>query len=139
MFAWTLCYIVVLLGLSFYGLHRYFVIYLYFRYRKQNLKPRSRFSELPVVTVQLPIFNERYVLERLLQAVSRIDYPKEKLQIQVLDDSTDETRDIAIRETERMRQAGFDAVCLRREGRVGFKAGALDAVMLCLLWDGDRR
>ena len=72
-------------------------------------------------------FNERYVLERLLRAVSRIDYPKEKLQIQVLDDSTDETRDIAVRETERLRQAGFDAVCLRREGRVGFKAGALDA------------
>jgi cellulose synthase/poly-beta-1,6-N-acetylglucosamine synthase-like glycosyltransferase len=125
-FAWTLCYIVVLLGLSFYGLHRYFIIYLYFRHRKQNLKPESHFAELPVVTVQLPIYNERYVLERLLHAVSLIDYPKEKLQIQILDDSTDETRDIAVRETERLRQAGFDAVCLQRAERVGFKAGALD-------------
>ena len=102
MLAWTLCYIVVLLGLSFYGLHRYFIIYLYFRYRKRNLKPQTRYTELPMVTVQLPIFNERYVLERLLRAVSRIDYPREKLQIQVLDDSTDETRDIAVRETERL-------------------------------------
>src|ERR1700746_3046144 len=125
-FAWTLCYIVVLLGLSFYGLHRYFIIFLYFRHRKQNVKPQSRFAELPVVTVQLPIYNERYVLERLLRAVSLIDYPKEKLEIQVLDDSTDETSGIAMRETERLRQAGFDAVCLRRDGRLGFKAGALD-------------
>src|ERR1700741_3007932 len=125
-FAWTLCYIVVLLGLSFYGVHRYFIFYLYFWHRKQNLKPESHFAELPVVTVQLPIYNERYVLERLLHAVSLIDYPKEKLQIQILDDSTDETRDIAVRETERLRQAGFDAVCLQRAERVGFKAGALD-------------
>jgi cellulose synthase/poly-beta-1,6-N-acetylglucosamine synthase-like glycosyltransferase len=127
MVSWTLCYIVVLLGLSFYGLHRYFIIYLYFRHRKHNPQPRQRFSELPVVTVQLPVYNERYVLERLLRSVSRIEYPKEKLQIQVLDDSTDETREIAARETERLRNAGFDAVCLRRDGRVGFKAGALDA------------
>ena len=96
--AWTLCYIVVLLGLSFFGLHRYFIIYLYFRHRRQNLKPQSRFADLPVVTVQLPIYNERYVLERLLRAVSLIDYPKEKLEIQVLDDSTDETSGIAMRE-----------------------------------------
>jgi len=57
MLAWALCYILVLLGLSFYGLHRYFIIYLYFRHRKRNLQPLARFAELPVVTVQLPIYN----------------------------------------------------------------------------------
>jgi len=95
MLAWTLCYILVLIGLSFYGLHRYFIIYLYFRHRKRNLHPLACFSELPVVTVQLPIYNERYVLKRLLRAISRIEYPKDKLEIQVLDDSTDETSEIA--------------------------------------------
>jgi cellulose synthase/poly-beta-1,6-N-acetylglucosamine synthase-like glycosyltransferase len=127
MLSWTLCYILVLLGLSFYGLHRYFIIYLYFRHRHRNPKPQQHFTELPVVTVQLPVYNERYVVERLLQAVGRIEYPKDKLQIQVLDDSTDETNAIAARETERLRKAGFDAVCLRRDDRLGFKAGALDS------------
>ncbi len=126
MLAWTLCYILVLLGLSFYGLHRYFIIYLYFRHRKRNLQPLASFAELPMVTVQLPVYNERYVLKRLLQAISRIDYPKEKLQIQVLDDSSDETSEITALEIERLREAGFDAVCLRRDGRIGFKAGALN-------------
>jgi hypothetical protein len=126
MLPWTLCYILVLLGLSFYGLHRYFIIYLYFRYQQRNPEPSRRFSELPVVTVQLPVYNERYVLKRLLRAVGRIEYPKEKLQIQVLDDSTDETSKIAARETDRLRSEGFDAVCIQRTGRVGFKAGALD-------------
>jgi glycosyltransferase involved in cell wall biosynthesis len=125
MLAWTLCYILVLIGLSFYGLHRYFIIYLYFRHRKRNLQPLGHFSELPVVTVQLPIYNERYVLTRLLRAVSRIEYPRDKLEIQVLDDSTDETSEIAARETERLRCAGFNAVWVRRDGRTGFKAGAL--------------
>src|SRR5438093_294417 len=89
---WTICYFAVVLGLSAYGIHRYFIIYLYFRNRHQPPKAPGRFGQLPRVTVQLPIFNELYVVERLLQAVSRLDYPKELLEIQVLDDSTDETR-----------------------------------------------
>src|SRR5260370_37763868 len=115
MLAWMVCFILVLLGLSFYGLHRYFIIYLYFRHRKRNLQPLARFAELPMVTVQLPVYNERYVLKRLLRAISRMDYPKEKLQIQVLDDSTDETSEIAAIEIERLREPQCHAVCLSRE------------------------
>ncbi|HEY0791064.1 MAG TPA: cellulose synthase family protein [Chthoniobacterales bacterium] len=123
---WTICYFSVVLGLSAYGIHRYFIIYLYFRNRHQPPKVPSRFGQLPRVTVQLPIFNELYVVERLLQAVSRLDYPKELLEIQVLDDSTDETRQVTERNVRRLQAAGFNAVVLRRAQRTGFKAGALD-------------
>ncbi len=88
---WLTCYFVVLLGLSGYGLHRYVMVYLFLKNSKKKPEPLSKFEELPVVTVQLPIFNEMHVVERLLRAVGELDYPKEKLQIQVLDDSTDET------------------------------------------------
>src|SRR6266567_3603841 len=91
---WTICYLSVLLGLSAYGIHRYFIVYLYLKNRKHAPVPAGRFEHLPKVTVQLPIFNEVYVAERLLRSVSELDYPKELLQIQVLDDSTDETREI---------------------------------------------
>ncbi|MBV8813553.1 MAG: glycosyltransferase family 2 protein [Verrucomicrobia bacterium] len=124
---WSFCYSLILFGLSVYGIHRYFILHLYFRHRRWHRQPPSHFSELPVVTVQLPVYNERYVVERLLQSVSRIQYPKEKLEIQVLDDSTDETSQIAAREVERLRSEGFDAVHLRRTERTGFKAGALEA------------
>ena len=90
---WTICYLTVLIGLSGYGLHRYFIVYLFLKNRKRVPEPAD-FSELPVVTVQLPIFNEIYVVERLLKSVSELDYPRDRLQIQVLDDSTDETREL---------------------------------------------
>jgi cellulose synthase/poly-beta-1,6-N-acetylglucosamine synthase-like glycosyltransferase len=123
---WTICYFTVLLGMSVYGLHRYFIIFLYFRNRHQAPPLPEKFPELPVVTVQLPIYNEIYVVERLLRAVSEIDYPREKLEIQLLDDSTDETRELADREAMRFRRSGFQIEVLRRPDRIGFKAGALD-------------
>src|SRR5205085_8938533 len=91
---WTICYMSVLIGLSAYGVHRYVIIYLFLKHRKQAAVPASHFEQLPKVTMQLPIFNEVYVVERLLRSVSEIDYPKDLLQIQVLDDSTDDTRQL---------------------------------------------
>jgi cellulose synthase/poly-beta-1,6-N-acetylglucosamine synthase-like glycosyltransferase len=123
---WTILYFTVLFGMSLYGIHRYFIIFLYFRNRHRTPRPPLKFSELPMVTVQLPMYNEVYVVERLLAAVSQIDYPQEKLEIQILDDSTDETTEIAGREAVRLRQAGFQVEILRRGNRVGFKAGALN-------------
>src|SRR6516225_8559367 len=123
---WTICYFVVVIGLSAYGIHRYCIIYLYFKNRHRRPMPLKEFSSLPLVTIQLPIYNEVYVVERLLTAVGRIDYPKDKLEIQVLDDSTDDTVELAQREVNKLRSEGFDAVVLRRGDRVGFKAGALD-------------
>jgi cellulose synthase/poly-beta-1,6-N-acetylglucosamine synthase-like glycosyltransferase len=124
--AWTICYFIVLLGMSVYGLHRYFIIFLYFRNRRRTPPPPKEFQELPVVTVQLPIYNEIYVVERLLRAVSEIDYPREKLEIQILDDSTDDTKEMIDREASRLRRSGFQVEVLRRPQRIGFKAGALE-------------
>jgi cellulose synthase/poly-beta-1,6-N-acetylglucosamine synthase-like glycosyltransferase len=123
---WTICYLSVLLGLSAYGVHRYFIIYLFLKYRKQPPLPAARFEQLPKVTMQLPIFNEVYVVERLLKSVSEIDYPRELLQIQVLDDSTDDTRELTARCTDELRRRGFNVEHIHRTDRVGFKAGALE-------------
>lgn len=122
---WNVCYVSVLLGLSAYGIHRYCIIYLYLKNRKKQMVPKSTFTHLPVVTVQLPIFNEYFVTRRLIEAVSKLDYPRELLQIQVLDDSTDETVQIAADETARLKAQGFDIEHLHRTNRAGFKAGAL--------------
>src|SRR5690242_11910434 len=93
-FDWSLLipYFGTLIILSIYGLHRYDIIRTYFKYRKNATKdPRQPFDHLPRVTIQLPIYNERYVIERLIDEVTKIEYPRELLQIQVLDDSTDDT------------------------------------------------
>src|SRR5436853_7174933 len=121
---WTVCYLSVLMGLSAYGIHRYFIIYLYLKNRKRAPTPAHYFAQLPKVTVQLPIFNEVYVAERLIRSVSELDYPRELLQIQVLDDSTDETREITASCAEELRQRGFNVQLIHRVDRVGFKAGA---------------
>ncbi len=120
-------YFFVLFLLTLYGAHRYVLTYLFYRYRKP-VKSKRVFSdlELPEVTVQLPIFNERYVLRRLLEAVCSIDYPKDRLEIQILDDSTDETKEIAANLAEEYRQKGFDVVHIHRTNREGYKAGALE-------------
>src|SRR3954464_15568820 len=123
---WTICYMSVLLGLSAYGIHRYVIIYLFLKHRKQSAVPAGHFAELPKVTIQLPIFNEVYVVERLLRSVSEIDYPKDKLQIQVLDDSTDDTRQITSSVTAELCQRGFNVELINRADRTGFKAGALE-------------
>src|SRR5205809_4972236 len=122
---WTACYLAVLLGLSAYGVHRYFIIYLFLKNRKRAVVPAGRFRQLPRVTVQLPIFNEIYVVKRLLRSVSELDYPRELLQIQVLDDSTDDTREVTASCAEELRQRGFDVQLIHRVDRTGFKAGAL--------------
>src|SRR5207244_2060226 len=89
-------------------------------------KRPGRLDPLPKVTVQLPLYNEMYVAERLLDAVTALDYPADKLEVQVLDDSTDETMGIVARKVALLRAEGFDVHHIRRENRVGFKAGALE-------------
>ncbi|HQB47127.1 MAG TPA: glycosyltransferase, partial [Polyangiaceae bacterium] len=126
-------YFAVLLVLCGYGLHRSHLVLLFWRHRKQvpllregGKEPISTTST-PFVTIQLPLYNEATVVARLLRAVAHMDYPKNRFEIQVLDDSTDETRHIVDREVGRLRDAGVDAVVVRRSDRVGYKAGALDA------------
>lgn len=123
---WTICYLTVLIGLSAYGIHRYVIIYLFLKNRKRAVTPFSHFEELPRVTMQLPIFNEVYVVERLLKSVSEIDYPRELLHIQVLDDSTDETRELTASCVENLLCRGFNVELIHRVDRTGFKAGALE-------------
>lgn len=124
---WSICYLLVVVSLSIYGVHRFIICYLFLRYKNQKTQPIRKWKCLPLITVQLPIFNEYYVSKRLLHAVSKLAYPKDKLQIQILDDSNDETRVILERESKALRKAGFDVDYLHRKDRDGFKAGALAA------------
>jgi cellulose synthase/poly-beta-1,6-N-acetylglucosamine synthase-like glycosyltransferase len=121
-------YLVVLLCLAVYGFHRSILVWLYFRYKSRLPEPMRRFAEdeLPRVTVQLPLFNEMYVIERLLDSVAKLDYPREKLQIQVLDDSTDETQGICRKKVDELRKQGLTVDYIHRDDRTGFKAGALE-------------
>jgi len=119
-------YFVVLILLASYGIHRYVLVYLYYKNKKNHtVKPGCEFSELPRVTVQLPIFNERFVVERLLDAVCGLNYPLEKLDIQLLDDSTDETQAVARGVVDRYAARGFHVRYQHRTNREGYKAGAL--------------
>lgn len=127
-FDWAMLipYFGLLFILSLYGLHRFEVIRTYFKCRKKLPKePAARFHQLPRVTIQLPIYNERYVVERLIEDVTKIDYPKELVQIQVLDDSTDDTQAFAEAMVARYRALGFPIEYHHRSNREGFKAGAL--------------
>src|SRR5205807_2119905 len=90
-------------------------------------EPSRKFDRLPAVTIQLPLYNERYVLERLIEEVIKIEYPRELLQIQVLDDSTDDTHAFAEALCERYRNIGHPIEYHHRTNREGFKAGALQA------------
>ncbi|HUU13455.1 MAG TPA: cellulose synthase family protein [Terriglobia bacterium] len=123
--AFLIPYFTILVILSIYGIHRYYLTYLYLKNRRKASPPRKIFDALPRVTVQLPIYNERYVIDRLLEAVTRLDYPRELLEIQVLDDSTDETRMIASRLASEYARAGHPVSYHHRTHRQGFKAGAL--------------
>lgn len=130
-------YFVVMIILAFYGIHRYQLVWLYYKNRKNASKwnePAARFEEdqLPFVTIQLPIFNEQFVIDRLIDACCRINYPRDRFEIQVLDDSTDETTEVAQQIVQRYASgfAGMDPqpiVYIHRTNRHGFKAGALDA------------
>ncbi len=127
-FDWSLLipYFVLLTALSVYGIHRYEIVRTYLKHRKKlPQSPPRRFEQLPPVTVQLPIFNERYVVERLIEEVTKIDYPKHLLQIQVLDDSTDETHPFTEALVAQYRGLGFPIEYHHRTNREGFKAGAL--------------
>jgi cellulose synthase/poly-beta-1,6-N-acetylglucosamine synthase-like glycosyltransferase len=100
---------------------------MYYRNRKNKVtEPKSHFTDLPRVTIQLPIFNEQYVVDRLVESICAIDYPRDRLDIQVLDDSTDETVEVASAVVDKYRAMGHDIVYIHRTDRTGFKAGALD-------------
>lgn len=123
--AFMVLYTALLVVVSLFGLHRYVLVFLYWRHRDKAPQPAGHFDELPHVTIQLPMFNERYVADRIIRTTCEMEYPREKLQIQVLDDSTDQTVDIARQSVEAMRARGVDIEYVHRDDRTGFKAGAL--------------
>ncbi|NQU75414.1 MAG: glycosyltransferase [Planctomycetes bacterium] len=119
-------YTFVLVIVSIYGFHRWALVFLYYRHRRRQTDPKGRFDELPCVTVQLPMYNEKYVAKRIIEKACQIDYPPEKLQIQVLDDSTDETAQIASAAAAKARGNGFNVEYIHRDNRIGFKSGAME-------------
>jgi cellulose synthase/poly-beta-1,6-N-acetylglucosamine synthase-like glycosyltransferase len=129
-FDWSLLipYFGILFILSIYGVHRYETMRRYKKYRKNLLRTApQQFEQLPKVTIQLPLYNERFVVARLLEEVSKIDYPRDLLQIQVLDDSTDETHPYTQRLCNEYEAAGLPIEYRHRDNRHGYKAGALQA------------
>jgi cellulose synthase/poly-beta-1,6-N-acetylglucosamine synthase-like glycosyltransferase len=129
-FDWTvlILYFSILTVLAVYGGYRIKQVVDFWRYRKLAPTPAAHFGEdeLPHITIQLPLFNEMYVVGRLLKSVTEIDYPRDRLEIQVLDDSTDETVKLASATVESYKQAGFDIHYIHRTDRTGYKAGALE-------------
>jgi len=123
---WFSIYTFVTVALALYGFHRLVIIFLYFKHSRNKPTPTKTFSELPLVTIQLPVFNEKHVINRLIGAVEELDYPKDKMEIQILDDSTDETVDICSSHADRLVAKGFRATHIHRTDRTGFKAGALE-------------
>ena len=125
-------YLTILVCLCLYGLHRSQLVLLLKRHARKLPPPPAEIAAdaapegVPHVTIQLPLFNEPDVLDQLLEAVARIEYPREKLEIQVLDDSTDDTRELAKAKVADLRKRGIDAVYIHRHDRTGYKAGALD-------------
>lgn len=118
-------YFLSLLVLFGFGMHSLVLLYYYYKTQKIPLPNYELPKELPLVTIQLPIFNEVYVVERLIRHVCNFNYPKDKMEIQVLDDSTDDTQELARKLVDEYRQQGFDIHYIHRENREGFKAGAL--------------
>ncbi|HEY2933252.1 MAG TPA: cellulose synthase family protein [Acidobacteriota bacterium] len=118
-------YFVVLSVLAIYGIHRYHMVYLYYKYKNNKPVPRGSLSEKPRITIQLPIYNEMYVVERLIESACTLEWPKNLLEVQVLDDSTDETQQIASACAARFKARGYDIHYIHRDDRTGFKAGAL--------------
>ena len=127
------------LWLFLYGMNNYYMIYLFLRKARKETSGNQEFLKqfwsnhtkkmLPKVTTQLPVYNERHVVERLIKAVVNIDYPKELHEIQVLDDSNDETKNIASDLVNNYRNKGFNIKHIVRSNRDGFKAGALNLGM----------
>lgn len=119
-------YTIMLVVVSVFGLHRYALVFLYWRHHKKAPTPAGRFEDMPVVTIQLPMYNERFVARRIIEKTCLVDYPRERLHIQVLDDSTDDTTGIARQTVDEMRRKGFDIEFIHRVDRSGFKAGAME-------------
>ena len=118
-------YFLALALLALYASHRLYLVYIHWKFRDQWANPTATFTRLPLLTVQVPIFNEKTVCERVIQAVCQLDYPKNRLEIQILDDSTDETSYLIQKAVRRWQKKGHDISQLHRRGRPGFKAGAL--------------
>src|SRR3982751_893146 len=88
-------YLGTLVAVAIYGFHRYVLVYLYLKHRHNGYQPKGKFEQLPKITVQLPMYNEDTVAERIIRATCQIDYPRDRFEIQVLDDSTDHSAEIA--------------------------------------------
>src|SRR6202020_2354463 len=110
---------------ALYGFHRYVLVYLYLKHRDNIYQPKGKFIALPRITIQLPMYNEDVVAERIIRATCQIDYPLDRLEIQVLDDSTDHSADIARIACEQWAAKGYPIKYIHRTNRVGYKAGAL--------------
>ena len=119
-------YSIALFVLAIFGLHKFFLLYIYNSQKKRTIEEPPSPRNWPLVTVQLPIYNEKYVLKRLIRSIINFDYPKNKLNIQVLDDSTDSTGKLAKRMVYFLSGKGFNIEYIRRVNRYGFKAGALE-------------
>ena len=119
-------YLAILTILAIYGIHRYHLVYLYLKHKDKVAHPKAKLETKPRVTIQLPIYNEMYVVERLVEAACNVRYPRELLEIQVLDDSTDGTVDITAACVAKHRALGFNIHHVHRSNRHGFKAGALE-------------
>ncbi len=120
-------YVAILIAVAFYGFHRYILVYLYLKHRDDGYQPVGHFGQLPRVTVQLPMYNEDVVAERIIKATCQLDYPLDRLEIQVLDDSTDHSADIARIACDQWAAKGFPIKYIHRANREGYKAGALEA------------
>ncbi|MDP3682937.1 MAG: glycosyltransferase, partial [Ignavibacteria bacterium] len=118
-------YFVSLFILFVFSSHGFFMIYYYNKYKNVKQVADANFISDKKVTIQLPLYNELYVVERLIDSVCEIDYPKDYLEIQVLDDSTDETVSLVANKVAEKIALGFNILHVRRELREGFKAGAL--------------
>jgi len=118
----------VVAGIALFGVLGLVTLWFYWIHRNDHFPtPAVSNEDLPPVTVQLPIYNERLVVSRLIESAINLDYPRHLLQIQVLDDSTDETTSLAKELVDRFRTLGNDIVLIHRDDRSGFKAGALEA------------
>ena len=134
-YAAVICYVTILAAVAMYGFHRYVLLYLYLKHKKDAYQPLGTFEEMPRITVQLPMFNEEMVAERIIKATCQIDYPLDRLQIQVLDDSTDHSAEIAKRCVDQWRakndtlighceRIGRDPSEIYRTAHVAWPAGA---------------
>ncbi len=118
-------YLIAALLVALYGANALLLTGLHLLRRKEPPAPTPDVSDWPVVTVQLPVYNELYVLQRLVDAVARLEYPRDRLQVQILDDSTDETTRLAMTCADIHRRRGLDIEVIHRHNRSGCKAGAL--------------